>query len=172
MFAIPSHSSPVLTMLADDLRQSTAANLLSGLQTLLGSSSSSGQVSTLEPARIAGIDAATVRVSPTFSVTYALLGRRAVVSTDPNGLRALRDKQARLTARPQLSTLIGEHGRAITSVLFLDLERLLGLGARAGLSLVPAYQRLEADLTQVKSVSAVTSSTGQAKAADIFIEVK
>ena len=46
------------------------------------------------------------------------------------------------------------------------------IGARAGLSLVPAYQRLEADLTQVKSVSAVTSSTGQAKAADSFIEVK
>ena len=57
---------------------------------LLESPSGAGQVPTIKPRRIAGVDATTLRLSPALALTYAAFDDKLVVSTSPAGIRQLR----------------------------------------------------------------------------------
>ena len=48
---------------------------------------------TLEPRRIAGVEAVTLRVSPSLELTYAAFDDKLVVSTSPEGVRRLRARR-------------------------------------------------------------------------------
>jgi hypothetical protein len=167
-------ASPVLTLVVDDVRSEEFGRVLDRLQPLFAGSlggRSEGLVPTLEPRRVAGVNAATIRITPTLSLTYAVFGGRAVVSTSARGIAVLRRSASPIGENPLLAAALAGLDR-VTSVVFLDLRRLLAIGEQAGLGQSPSYRALESDLSGIGAVSAVTRNEATSKSAKIFIEVQ
>jgi hypothetical protein len=174
LFVARSGSAPVVTLVVNGIPKQRGGLLLERLQPLLTrllERPAAGQVPTFRPTRVAGLDAATLTITPTLELTYSVFGGRAVVSTSPDGIRAVRFSKSRITDNSLFHTDIRDGLDRVTSVLFLDLEQLLALGEQAGLGNAPSYRAIKADLSQLSAMSAVTSSTSAQKTAAIFIEV-
>jgi uncharacterized protein DUF3352 len=174
LFVTSSATSPVLTLVVDGVGAQDFGRVLDRLQPLFDGSLSdptAGLVPTLEPRRIAGVNAATLRITPTLALTYAVFGGRAVVSTSASGIALLRRVGSPIGDNPLLAALLKGLGR-VTSVVFLDLRRLLAIGEQAGLGQTPSYRALRSDLSGIRAVSAVTRRKAASKTAKIFIEVQ
>jgi hypothetical protein len=131
-----------------------------------------GQVPTFQPRRIAGVDAATLRIGPGVAVTYSISGGRAIVSTSASGIRQSRPTGPRLADSPLFDgSLVAEWPR-VSSLVFLDFAQLLALGRAAGLDGAPEFRALEADVAPVRAVTAVTSRQAATRTAAISIEVR
>jgi hypothetical protein len=148
-----------------------AARLQPVLQRLL-SRPVEGQVPTFEPQRIAGANAATIRIAPGLALTYSITGGRALLSTSTVGIRNARSRGPRITDNPLFAKKLLEHSKPVTSVVFLDLAQLLALGEQAGLGRTPGYHALKADLAPIRAATAVTARRGKSRTAAISIEVR
>jgi hypothetical protein len=170
----PSRGAPVVSLLVNDVNEIQATNLLLRLQPLLTrlGRSSIGVVPIFEPRLISGVTAATLRITPALALTFAVYRGSAIISTSPNGVRAIATSESHLTENPLFVAGAEGHLGPVTSVTFLDLRRLLALGEQLGLSQSSGYQAFKADLSHVRALSAVTSTASTSKSAEIFIEVK
>jgi hypothetical protein len=162
------------------VRSSETTTLLERLQPLLArvlERPSAGQVPIFRPITIAGVNAVSLRISPTVELTFAAFRGRAVFTTLPQGIAMVKSNRASIEKNPLFDSDVRDHAGPVTSVLFLDLEQLLALGEQAGLGETRGYRQLKTSLAQVSSVSAVTSSSvtsakgNTARKAEIFIEV-
>jgi hypothetical protein len=174
LFVTASGATPALTLVADRVRGQDFQGVLDRLQPLFSGSlgdPSAGLVPTLEPRRIAGVNAATIRITPTLALTYAVFGGRAVVSTGARGIEVLRRPGPPIGDNPLLAAVLSGLDR-VTSVVFLDLRRLLAIGEQADLGQAPSYRALRSDLSGIGAVSAVTRRKAASKTAKIFIEVQ
>jgi hypothetical protein len=174
LFVTAAGATPALTLVADRVRGQDFQGVLDRLQPLFSRSLgdlSAGVVPTLEPRRIAGVNAATIRITPTLALTYAVFGGRAVVSTGARGIEALRSGGSSIADNPLLSAVLSGSDR-VTSVVFLDLRRLLAIGEQADLGQAPSYRALSSDLSGIGAVSAITREKAASKTAKIFIEVQ
>jgi hypothetical protein len=175
LFSTPAASSPVLTLLVDDVHPKEADQLVTRLQPLLArllEQPAQGQVPFFRPQRIGGVDAATLRVAPSLQLTYAIFGGRGVLSTNPLGIRELTQARARIAGNRLFAPEIQRAFRRVTALLFLDLDQLFALGEKAGLESSTGYRRLKSALAGMRALSAVTSSTPTSTKAAIFIEVQ
>jgi Protein of unknown function (DUF3352) len=174
LFVTGAGATPALTLVADRVRGQEFQGVLDRLQPLFSGSLgdlSAGVVPTLEPRRIAGVNAATIRITPTLALTYAVFGGRAVVSTGARGIESLRRGGSPIGENPLLSAVLDGNDR-VTSVVFLDLRRLLAIGEQADLGQAPSYRALSSDLSGIGAVSAITREKAASKTAKIFIEVQ
>jgi hypothetical protein len=133
---------------------------------------SEGQVPTFQPRRIGGLDAATLAISPSLSLTYSIFGGRAVLSTSPEGIRQVSSTRSPITDNPLFKFDLLDGPKTASSLLFLDLEQLLALGEQAGLGETSSYRAFKADFSSVEAVSAVTQNKPASRQAAIFIEVQ
>jgi hypothetical protein len=175
LFLSRSGAVPVVTVVVNDIDDAEADRVLARLQPLLARlvqrPAATGQVPTFRPLQVAGINAASLRVTPSLELTYAIFDGRAVVSTSPGGIRRVKLARSRLLDNDLFAP--GMRGRfdGASSLLFLDLEQLLALGEQAGLGEAAGFQALESDLAAVRAVSAVTRRRAATRTAEIFIEV-
>jgi hypothetical protein len=175
LFVSRSAATPVITLVVDDVDDRDADRLLERVQPLISRivrrESPSGEVPTFTPQRIAGVDAATLRLGSAFELTYAIFDDRLVVSTGPGGIRRIKLAQERLVDNDLFAPGMRDDLDRVTSVLFLDLEQLLALGEQAGLGEAAGYQGFRSDVSPVRAVSAITHVKASSKTAEIFIEV-
>ena len=171
----PPASLPVITLIVANTSKQEGGDVLVGLQPLLTrlleAPKGAGQVPTLQPRRVAGVEAVTLRVSPTLELTYAAFDDKLVVSTSPQGIAQLRGSGTSLEDNASFAPGLREFLRRPTSVVFLDLRRLSALADRAGLGDTPDYRAIRPDIARVGAVSAVTASKQSAQTAEIFLEV-
>jgi hypothetical protein len=175
LYARPSDTVPVITLVVDGVNREEAGQLIERFQPLLSrliQEPSEGQVPTFQPRRIDGLDAATLAISPSLSLTYAIFGGRAVLSTSPDGIRAVKSVTSPIRDNPVFDSKLLENPRIVSSVLFLDLEQLLALGEQAGLGETSGYRTFKADFSNVDAVSAVSRNKPASRQATIFIEVQ
>jgi hypothetical protein len=174
LFVARPSGVPILTLVVDGVSGSEGVRLLERLQPLLVKlleRPTAGQVPTFRPFRVAGVDAVSLRISPTVQLTFAAFGGRAVLTTATQGIGLVRSTQSPITRNPLFDAEVRDHLAGVTSVLFLDLEQLLALGEQAGLGTTRGYRQLREDLSQVSAVSGFTSSSDTSRKASIFIEV-
>jgi hypothetical protein len=131
-----------------------------------------GQVPAIIPRRIAGVDATTLSLSQTLTLTYAAFDGKLVVSTSPAGIRQLRGRGDSLSDNASFASggLRARLDRA-SSVVFLDLRRLTALVERTGLAATPGYRAIESEIARIGAVSGVTQSERSSQTAQIFVEV-
>jgi hypothetical protein len=175
LYVTPSDTAPVITLVVNGVNREEAGQLIERFQPLLSrliQQPSEGQVATFQPRRIDGLDAATLAISPSLSLTYSIFGGRAVLSTSPDGIRAVKSASSSIGDNPVFDSNLLENRRIVSSVLFLDLEQLLALGEQAGLGETSSYRAFKADFSNVEAVSAVTQNKPASRQATIFIEVQ
>jgi hypothetical protein len=175
LFVSRSGAVPVITLVVNGIGNEQADELLRLLQPLLARLArrppAGGQVPTVQPSRVAGLDAATLRLSSALELTYAIFDGKAVIATSPGGIRRVKLARSHVLDNPLFAPGMRGDLDQVTSVLFLDLEQLLALGEQAGLGDSPDYEQLKAELSPVRAVSAITHAKTASKETEIFIEV-
>jgi hypothetical protein len=170
----PPDDAPVVSLIVGDTTQEEGGDVLIALQPLLSrviGSTRGGAAPTLVPGSEAGIDTVTLRINPGVSITYASLGDRIVVSTDPEGVRQIATAQDTLAGADGFAPGMRGLLRRATSVVFLDLHRLSSLIERAGLGTTPEYSIIKPELARIGRVSVITQNERSSQTAQAFIEV-
>jgi hypothetical protein len=174
LIVTPPDDAPVVSLIVGDTTRSEAGDVLIALQPLLArvvNSTSGGTAASLVPGSEGGIDTLTLQINPDLSLTYAALGDRIVVSTDPSGVRQIATAQQTLLGESAFAPGMRGLLKQATSVVFLDLHRLSSLIERAGLGTTPEYRTIKPELAKIGTVSVITQSNGSSQTAQAFIEV-
>jgi hypothetical protein len=170
----PPDDSPVVSLIVNDTTREEGGDMLIALQPLLSrvvSTTQGGAAATLVPGSEAGIDTLTLRLNPDLSLTYAALGDRIMVSTDPAGVRQVAMAEKTLLGEPAFAPGMRGLLKGATSLLFLDLHRLSSLIERAGFGTTPEYRAIKPELGRIGAVSVITQSERGSQKTQAFIEV-
>jgi hypothetical protein len=174
LIVTPPDDAPVASLIVGNTTKSEGGDVLIALQPLLSRivrSTRGGAASTLVPGSVAGLDTITLQVNPELSLTYASLGDRIMVSTDPSGVRQVAQAEKTLQGNPAFAPGMRDLLTRATSVTFLDLHRLSSLIERAGLGATPEYRTIKPDLARIGTVSVITQTERPTQTAQAFIEV-
>jgi uncharacterized protein DUF3352 len=170
----PPAEAPVVSLVVGDTSRRQGGDVLVALQPLFARllrAPQQGQVPSLEPRRIGGVDTVTLQLLPGLELTYAAFGSRIVVSTSLEGIRRLEGGTASLARSGTFAPGLGDFLARPTSVVFLDLHRLSALVERAGLGTSPEYRSVRPDISRIGTVSVITTSERSSQTAQVFIEV-
>ena len=113
---------------------------------------------------LSGLPAAVRRAFAT-----AVWDGKVAVSTDPSGIAAVRAGGKHLADTANFTKAVGNHPDAVSSLLFLDFSRLLGLAEATGLGDSSAYKAAKADLQRVGAIGASTSGNDSESTAEITL---
>jgi hypothetical protein len=174
LFLSPSGQAPLLTLVVHNVKSAEAATMIERLQPLIAKlleRPAEGQIPIFQPREIAGVNAVTLTITPSVELTFAVFDGNAVVSTGPEGIRALKSRRSKIANNSFFETGTKDRLDRVTSVLFLDLEQFFAIGEQAGLRGAPSFRAFRSALSRVSAISAVTSGTPSTKTATIFIEV-
>jgi hypothetical protein len=170
----PPDDAPVVSLIVGDTTPGVGGDVLQALYPLLSrvaQSTQGGIASSLTTGSVAGIDTTTLQISADLSLTYAALGDRIVVTTDPSGVRQIATAQDTILDSSSFAPGMRRLLDKATSVVFLDLHRLSSLIEQAGLGTTPDYQTIKPELGKIGAVSVITQSNGSSQTAQAFVEV-
>jgi hypothetical protein len=170
----PPADAPIVSLIVGDTTKKQGGNVLVALQPLLSSllrAPEVGQVPSLEPRQVAGVDTLSLELTPDLSLTYAAFDGRIVVSTSPDGIRQLRQTDGTLADSGDFARRLGDFLKGPTSVVFLDLHRLSALVERAGLGATPEYRAIKPDVSKLGTVNLITTSERSSETTEVFVEV-
>jgi hypothetical protein len=94
---------------------------------------------------------------------------KLVVSTTAAGVRAVEDDKRKLVDSPDYRAVAGQHPSRVSSLVFLDFNRLLQLGEQTGLDESRAYLQVKDDLAKVRAVGAFSSGNATESTAEISL---
>jgi hypothetical protein len=171
----PGAPAPRLTLVArvrdEEAARRTLADLQAPLARLFAPPAAGGGIAPVfEQARVEGVDASRLRLTPGLELDLAVFDGRAVLSTGLGGIRAARRPGARLTAGPAWERVLADRPEKVTSLLFLDFRQLLALGEQTGLGDNRAYQGVRRDLARVRAVG--VTSTGDPDETTVQMELE
>jgi hypothetical protein len=165
---------PIVSLVVAETSAAEGGEVLVALQPAIArllEDPSLGQIPTLQQRRIDGIDATSLRLSPTLELTYAAFEDMLVVSTSAEGIRRIRATGYSLAQNAAFAPRLRNFLDRASSVIFLDLRRLTALIERAGLAATPTYRAIEPDIARFGAVSGVTANERSSQTAEIFVEV-
>lgn len=170
----PPQDAPIVSLIVGDTTQEEGGDVLFALQPLVSrvvNTTRGGAAATLIPGSEAGVDTLTLRLGAELSLTYAALGDRIMVSTDPEGVRQVATAEKTLLGADDFAPGMRDLLKEPTSVVFLDLHRLSSLIEQAGFGTTPEYRAIEPELARIGAVSVITQSDRSSQTAQAFIEV-
>ncbi len=151
---------PYLTFVSDNVDETGLREALAALQAPLGDVSTEQQ--------IAGVDARTLQVSPTVSVTYAIVDGVGIAATSPEAIGALTGGGAGLEETDRYSAAIEGFADEVSLIGYVNLGDLVALGEELGLAEDPVYatfagefRRLEALGFEVESADDLLSTNAR-----------
>jgi len=155
---------PYVSLIADGIDAATAARSLANLQEPLVTALSASQgapIAGFETAKIAGVDAQSLAVSPEVNLTYAVYDDRLVIATNPIGIEQARAEGDGLEAAAAFEQVTADLPEEVSVLAFLDLRGLISLGEEIGLGADPAYATYAPDLRALEAAAmAVTDADG------------
>jgi hypothetical protein len=158
---------PYLALVSAGVDEQRARRALAALQAPLAAAVDPGtdlQAPVFGEAEIGGVQARSLRISPTVELTAAVFGGLAVIATDPSALRALAADQGRLADSELYRRATEELGEDAQSSLsgYLDLGELVAIGEQLGLAEDPAYVTFAADFRRLEALGLAVSSSEEA----------
>jgi hypothetical protein len=160
--AIAITSAPALTIVARTANEARARTALAALQAPLARAlGTASTVPTFTQRTVAGVPVYGLRISPALELDYAVGRGRIAVSTGVGGIAAAFTGKGGLAGDPAYRAAVTGGSSSTTSILFLDLDQLLRLGAQLGLDQDPRFLAVRSDLRRVHAVG-LTASGGEA----------
>jgi hypothetical protein len=147
--------APFLEIVARDVDEEPARNALARLQRPI--------VDAIEPAtglqapvfrdrEVAGVDARSLRVSPTIELTYAVADDLAIIATDPLGVERLLDGDGDLDQSELFERATEGFAETVSLLAFLDLRGLILAAEQLGLGADPVYGILAPEIRALRTV--------------------
>jgi len=155
--------SPYLTLIARTTDEAGTRAALGKLQAPLvqlfqPQTAQPGQAPTFDERDIGGgVQAFSLDLAPGVQINYAVFGGKLVISTNLEGVRAVRRAGGSLTGDSSYQATLAHRPKRVTSLVFLDFSQLLGLGERTGLNASRSYLSARNDLRRIRALGASTS---------------
>ena len=166
---VPGQDGPVVTLLSrvkDPGRVRAAMTALEpGLLRLTGAPDPAAWTD----AAPAGLRARTIADAPGQGISWALDGQTLIVSGSLDGISAIQADGPRLSEAKGFRAVTGNTGNPITSLVFLDPNQLLRLGADAGLGPAGALQGSRRDLAKVRAIGVTTTTASRESTVDLSL---
>lgn len=170
----PGGALIILTHVKDTQAASTElANLEVPLSQLFPApSSGSGVLSQFTDRQIDGVTAHELSLGTGVRLDYALFHGLLVISTSPEGIGAVAGHARSLTAEPAYRAALGDAPSQVTSLVFLNLSKLLDLAERTGLLRGARFQALSPDIRRIGAVGLDSTRGETDSSAELTFEIK
>ncbi len=165
----PGPDGPVLTLMSrvrDPAKARAAMTALEAPLARLVAAPAGAAFSDISPA---GAPARTLSGTASVGLTWALDGSTLIFSTAPSGVTDARSRSGRLTDTAAYRSVEGNTPNLITSLVFLDPNQLLRLGADTGIGPGSALQGIRDDLVRVRAIGAHAAGTGTVSTVDLSL---
>lgn len=177
LWLAPSVPVPYITVIAhtdheEDTRVALARLQAPLTQLFTAPETGAGQAPTFAEKSVEGTKTFSLALSPGFEIDYAVFDGKLVISTNLEGIRAVKRASGPLTDTDAYRATLGDHPRGVTSLVFLDFSQLLGLGERTGLNASRGYLAVRDDLKRLRALGASTSGGGTESTTELFLQIK
>ncbi len=164
--------APYALFVADDVDEVAAR---AGLAALGGSLTEGSRGGAAAPAfgqqEVDGVQANTVRVSPTVELTYAVFDGIAAIATDPAGVATMIDGDGGLADEDRYQRATEGFGDQVSLQAYLDLDGLVAIGEAAGLAEDPLYATFAGDFRRLEALGLAVSTDDDVLATDARLMV-
>jgi hypothetical protein len=152
---VPFTGAPYVDFVAEGVDEEQAREALADLQVPIARAldpSESGQAPVFEDQKIEGLDAPSLRISPTINLTYALFGGKLVVATDPAGVSQVKAGDRSLEDSDRFEAATDGFSDELSAILYLNLADLIGLAEREGLAADPSYALFAEEIRELDAL--------------------
>jgi Protein of unknown function (DUF3352) len=163
LWLAPSLPTPYLTLIARTPNEARTRAALAALQAPLvqlfePQTAQPGQAPTFGERDLGGgVRAFSLNLAPGVEIDYAVFKGKLVISTNLEGVKAVKRGGSSLTGRSAYEATVGDHPSRVTSLVFLDFSSLLALGERTGLNASRSYLAARNDLRRIRALGASSS---------------
>jgi hypothetical protein len=143
---------PYLEFVGRGVDEQRAARALADLQRPLAEAADTGlQAPVFGEREVAGVEARSVRVSPTVEVTFGVFDDLAVVATSPAAIQQLADGDGGLDSDDAFERATEDFEDEVSMLAFFDLRELIEEGFQIGLAEVPAFATFSEELRRLEA---------------------
>jgi len=168
---------PALVVVAPTRNEARTRTALAALEAPLAglfpppAGNAPGQAPVFNDRVVAGVTAHQLVLTAGLELDYAVFDNKVVVSTDLQGIAAVRNHARSLTANPSYQQTLGNRPERVSSLLFLDFSQLLSLGEQTGLTRSARYRALRPDLMRIRAIG-LSSTSGEADStAELSVQI-
>lgn len=174
---VPHQGSPTLVIVARTRDEAQARTELAQLevplaQLFMPSGSGPGKVPVFNDRTIDGVTAHQLALTNGFELDYAVFRGLIVISTSLDGVAAVAVRSHPLASDPGFAFALGGRPAQVTSLVYLDLQRLLTLGEQTGLAKSARYRLLRADLQKITALGLSSTRTADSSTAELAIRIR
>jgi hypothetical protein len=176
LWLAPTLPAPTLTLIARTKDEQATRVALGQLQTPLAKlfappNAGPGQAPVFNESDVDGTKVFSLALAPNVEIDYAVFGGKLVVSTNLDGVRAVRRGKGPITDRGGFQATLGQRPRRVTSLVFLDFRALLDLGERTGLMQSRTYLDVRNDLRRVRALGVASSSGRNESTTELSLQI-
>jgi hypothetical protein len=176
LWLAPTLPAPTLTLIAKVKDEEAARVAFGQLQTPLAKlfappNAGPGQAPVFNESDVDGMKVFSLALAPNVEIDYAVFGGKLVVSTNLEGVRAVRRARGPITQRSGFQATLGQRPRSVTSLVFLDFRQLLDLGERTGLMQSRTYLGVRNDLRRVRALGVASSGGRNESTTELSLQI-
>ncbi len=160
---------PFVEFLADEVDAERARRALAALQVPLAEAVDTDaglQAPNFGEQEIGGVEARSLRISPTVELTYALFDGLAAIATDPAGIEQLAAGDGGLSESELYERATEGFEDEVSMLAFLDLSELVSLGEELGLAEDPVYATFAGEFRRLEALGLAITSGGELLSTD------
>jgi Protein of unknown function (DUF3352) len=166
---------PYLVFVAEEVDEEQARKTLADLQVPIARAldpGEGGQAPVFEGSAIAGIQARSLRISPTVNLTYAIFDEKLVVATDPAGIEQVKSGESSLSDSGQYEEATDGFGDELATLLYLNLGDLIALAERQGLAEDPSYALFAPEVRRLQALGLAVERSDEAIATRLRLAIE
>jgi hypothetical protein len=171
---VPHAQSPALVIVARTRQQSRIATELAQLEIPLAQlfkAGNGGTATAFNDKPVAGITAHQLSLANGLQLDYAVSGGLVIISTSLQGIAAVAQRQHALAHDPSFAAVLGDRPKLVTSLVFLDFVRLLGLGEQTGLTSSARFRALRQDLDKIQAIGLTSTRAPGVSSSELTVRI-
>jgi hypothetical protein len=174
---VPHAQAPTLVIVARAPDQAKVRTELAQLEIPLAQlfkapASASGNVPEFNDRQIGGVTAHQLVLTSGLQLDYAVFNGLVVISTSLQGLEAVAQQKQTLAHDPSFQFTLAHRPARVTSLVYLNFDRLLTLGQQTGLTSSATFETLRTDLEQIAAVGLSSTRGPGQSTAQISIRIR
>lgn len=164
--------TPALIFVGSGIDPALAGQALARLQGPVAKAlGSSRQAPVFGQRRMGEVTAHTLRLSPTIDLTYAIVGKSLVIATNPAGVRAVSVEGPSLDRAALFQQATAGLPGQVAALGYLNLDGLVALGERAGLTSDSAYRTFAPEIRKLKALALAVHASPEELSTDVRLVV-
>lgn len=165
----PGQQGPVITLLSRITEPERVRAAMTGLEADLATLVDAPGTAAWTDVAPGGLRGRTLADAPGQGLSWAIDGRTLIVSTALDGISTIKAAGPRLAGTRAFRAVTGNTRNPITSLVFLDPNQLLRLGADTGLGPAGALEGSRRDLAKVRAIGVTTTGTSRESTVDLSL---